>query len=186
MKNFFVTSSKAYVVFLCVFCHTCVNMALFVSTAAAEPELYDFPVKLAVEADTKESEMLLNQKRLQAKKESISALLLQYNKKLSDEKALDYATYIMQAAEKFNQDPFVIAAMVVNESSARHDAVSKGGDYGLMQVRWRVHQKKIRKKYPHITEPDHMLDPEHNLLVGTEIFSTYRATAKQDIRGGLL
>jgi soluble lytic murein transglycosylase-like protein len=76
--------------------------------------------------------------------------------------------------------------VVVTESSARRDAVSKGGDYGLMQVRWRVHQKKIKTKYPHIEEAKDMLNPKDNVLVGTEIFSTYHATANQDVRDALM
>jgi soluble lytic murein transglycosylase-like protein len=31
-----------------------------------------------------------------------------------------------------------------------------------------------------------MLNPQNNLLVGTEIFSTYHATAKQDVRNALM
>ena len=125
------------------------------------------------------------EKKRKARLTCISDLFLRYNKKLSREGAMKYAEYIVQAGEKFGQDPFVIAAMIVNESSARHDAVSRGGDYGLMQVRWRVHRKDITKKYPHIREASDMLNPKDNVLVGTEIFSRYRASAP-DLRGGLL
>jgi len=76
--------------------------------------------------------------------------------------------------------------LVITESSARHDAVSRGGDYGLMQVRWRVHEKKIRNKYPHIEKAKDMFNPKDNMLVGIEIFATYYATAKQDVRGALM
>ena len=124
-------------------------------------------------------------KERRAQMKSIAALLAHYNKKLSPEGAERYAGYILHAGEKFRQDPFVIAAMIVNESSARHDAVSRGGDYGLMQVRWRVHKNDITKKYPHIREASDMLDPKDNVMVGTEIFSRYRASAA-DLRGGLL
>jgi soluble lytic murein transglycosylase-like protein len=139
------------------------------------PVLQDFP---AAKMDAR--------KINEARRKSIAELLRQYNKKLTDEKAYDYAVLIMQACDKFGQDPFVIAALVVSESSARHDAVSRGGDYGLMQVRWRVHEKKIRNKYPHIAKAKDMLNPKDNLLVGTEIFSVYRATAKHDVRGALM
>jgi soluble lytic murein transglycosylase-like protein len=160
----------------------------------AELERYDFP-KLEREKPVKlifpKAPVLSAgeqdaRRRNEAKRKSIAALLQQYNKKLSDAKAHDYAGFIMQASEKFGQDPFVITAMVVNESSVKHDAVSRGGDYGLMQVRWRVHQKKIRKKYPHIENAQDMLNPQDNLLVGTEIFSTYHATAKRNVRNALM
>ena len=64
--------------------------------------------------------------------------------------------------------------------------MSRGGDYGLMQVRWRVHERRIRNKYPHIEKARDILNPRDNLLIGIEIFSTYHATAKQDLRGALL
>lgn len=190
MKNFFMVNFK---ISLAV-----VWTLIVVSTGYAEPECYEIPVLkekkepvnlVSPSMPTFENAMTAEQdaqKRIEAKRKSIAALFQQYNKKLDDGKAHDYADFIMQACDRFNQDPFVIAAMVVNESSARSDAVSKGGDYGLMQVRWRVHQKKIQKQYPHIEEAKDILNPEYNVLVGTEIFSTYRATAKQDVRGALM
>jgi soluble lytic murein transglycosylase-like protein len=176
-----------------------------VSPASAEPEAYDFPslqqsanpVGLVTPAmpafdrlfpEDRKTQMIAEDqaRRNEAKKRSIAALFQRYNKNLNDENAEKYAFYIMQACVEFNQDPFIIAAMIVNESSAKHNALSRGGDYGLMQVRWRVHQKKIKKKYPHIAKANDMFDPKYNVLVGTEIFSTYYATAKQDIRGALM
>ena len=163
-------------------------------SACAEPERYDFPKENPVKFVTPLMPALPDlpaekneaHKINEAKRRSIAALLRQYNKKLSDKDAYDYAILIIQASEKFGQNPFVIAALVVSESSARSDAVSRGGDYGLMQVRWRVHEKKIRNKYPHIAKANDMLIPKNNLLVGIEIFSTYHATAKHDIRGALM
>ena len=38
----------------------------------------------------------------------------------------------------------------------------------------------------HIVKAKDMLNPKDNLLVGIEIFSTYYATAKQDVRGALM
>lgn len=179
MKIVFMASlTAALAAFLCA-----------VPRASAEPERYDFPaarVAKTVPQDAVVSAQTEIQKKNEARKDSIADLLQRHNRTLSEEKADDYADYIIQASEKFRQDPFVIAAVVVSESSARPDVVSKGGDYGLMQVRWRVHQKKIKKKYPQITQPKDILHPEYNLLVGTEIFSTYHATANQDLKGALL
>jgi soluble lytic murein transglycosylase-like protein len=185
---------KAFVYFLCV----CVAAPCI---AWAEPERYDFPnfnrkdksLEFLLTSPTQASMSALaanarqnKAKRNEAKQKSIAALLRQYNKKLDANKAHDYAEIIIQNSEKFGQDPFIIAAVVVNESSARHDVVSRGGDYGLMQVRWRVHQKTIKKKYPHIEEAEDMLIPENNVLVGTEIFSSYHATANQDVRSAMM
>jgi soluble lytic murein transglycosylase-like protein len=166
----------------------------FVSAAFAEPERYDFPVfkrkiefvKPAPPVSGRVPVRHSDRKKNEAKRKSIAAVLRQYNKRLSEEKAYEYAVLIIQTSDKFKQNPFVITAMVVNESSARHDAVSRGGDYGLMQVRWRVHQKTIRKKYPHIARAKDMLNPRDNLLVGVEIFSNYRERANQNLHDALL
>ena len=189
MKNFASTSFFGAGVIILV-----ISMLNIAVSACAEPERYDFPKEELIKFVKPLMPVLQNfpaekmdaRKINEARRKSIAALLRQYNKKLSDEEAYDYAVLIMQACDKFGQDPFVIAALVVSESSARHDAVSRGGDYGLMQVRWRVHEKKIRNKYPHIAKAKDMLNPKDNLLVGTEIFSVYRATAKHDVRGALM
>ena len=125
------------------------------------------------------------QRDREAELKSIEALLFRYNKRLSPQKARLYAEFIVEAGQQFHQDPFVIAAMIVNESSARHDALSRGGDYGLMQVRWRVHRRSITQKYPHIKNAKAIMDPKYNILVGTEILARYCASA-DDLRGGLM
>jgi soluble lytic murein transglycosylase-like protein len=140
------------------------------------------PVQFSSVAKNRERVRKVNE----ARRESIAALFRRYNKKLTDKQAYDYAVLVIQTSDNFSLDPFVIAAMVVNESSARPDAVSRGGDYGLMQVRWRVHQKKIKQKHPHIRKASDMLDPGNNLRVGTEIFATYYATAGMDVRKALM
>ena len=193
MKNFpkvsfrYVRSMIFAVLALFVFC--------FAVLAHAEPERYDFPKEepvkfvkplMPVLRDFSPPQEMEAHKINEARRKSIAALMRQYNKKLTDEEAYNYAILIMQASEKFGQDPFVIAALVVSESSARSDAVSRGGDYGLMQVRWRVHRKKIQDKYPHIEKANDILNPEDNLTVGTEIFSAYHATANQDVRDALM
>ncbi len=168
---------------------------LFSSAASAELESYGFPLavpqrkpQLAVQtASVRDAHGASSRttKHRKAQKKSIAALLKSYNSKLGQKAALQYAEYILQASEKFRQDPFVVAAMIVKESSARHDAVSRGGDYGLMQVRWRVHRRSITQKYPHIKNAKAMLEPKYNILVGTEILARYCASA-DDLRGGLM
>ncbi|GHS97072.1 hypothetical protein AGMMS50276_16510 [Synergistales bacterium] len=125
-------------------------------------------------------------KRNEAKRKSIAALFKQYNKRLSDAQAQEYAVLIVQIADKFKQNPLLVAAMIVNESSAQRDAVSRGGDYGLMQVRWRVHQKKIRQKYPNIKKANDMFNPKNNIMVGVEILSDCRERADYNTRDAIL
>ena len=125
-------------------------------------------------------------KQREAQIRSIAELFCRYNKKLTSKQARQYAEYILQAGNKFGQDPFVLAAMVVHESSANASAVSRGGDYGLMQVRWSVHKKRIMKEYPSVKKAKDFLDPKINILMGTEIFTEYRASVGPDLRAGLL
>ncbi|MCR4817729.1 MAG: lytic transglycosylase domain-containing protein [Fretibacterium sp.] len=125
-------------------------------------------------------------KQREARIRSIAELFSRYNRRLSSKKARQYAEYLLQAGKKYGQDPLVLASMIVHESSANAGAVSRGGDYGLMQVRWRVHKKRIMKKYPNVKKAKDFLDPLINIMVGTEIFSDYRAAAGSDLRAGLL
>ena len=115
---------------------------------------------------------------------SVSDLFRRYNRSLTAQSGRQYAEYILQAGEQFKQEPFALAALIVHESSANAKAVSRGGDYGLMQVRWNVHKSNITKKYPHIKKAKDMFDPRYNVLIGTEIFARYRGNS--DVKGGVL
>ena len=164
----------------------------------AEPERYDFPKATPVNLvqplmpaipDFSAEEMEALRKAYRENemiRESIAAFLRRHNRGLSYEQVNKYAVLIKEACERFEQDPFVITALVIAESTGRRHVVSRGGDYGLMQVRWRVHQSRIRHRFPHITEGRGLLDPKYNLLIGTEIFTVYRAAMNQDIRRTLV
>ena len=89
----------------------------------------------------------------------IPKLFRHYNKKLSQQQAQSFADLVDKAAERFHVEPNVIASIIVVESSARPNVISKGGDYGLMQVRYKVHRIK------------NLLDPEINIFAGTKIFA---------------
>ena len=91
---------------------------------------------------------------------------------------------VISAGEKFGVDPKVIAAIIVVESSAKPKAVSKGGDYGLMQIRWNVHKKDIQRRFPSIKTAEDLLDPSVNVQIGTEIFARY--SQRNTLRGALL
>ena len=92
---------------------------------------------------------------------------------------------VISAGEKFGVDPKVIAAIIVVESSARPKAVSKGGDYGLMQIRWRVYKKDIQRRFPAVKTAEDLLDPYVNIMIGTEIFAHY-SSQRNTLRGALL
>lgn len=92
---------------------------------------------------------------------------------------------VISAGEKFGVDPKIIAAIIVVESSARPRAVSKGGDYGLMQIRWNVHKKDIQRRFPAVKTAEDLFDPRTNVYIGTEIFARY-ASQRNTLRGALL
>ena len=92
---------------------------------------------------------------------------------------------VISAGEKFGIDPKIIAAIIVVESSAKPKAVSKGGDYGLMQIRWNVHKKDIQCRFPSIKAAEDLLDPSVNVQIGTEIFARY-SSQRNTLRGALL
>lgn len=97
----------------------------------------------------------------------------------------ELTSIVISVGEKFGIDPKVIAAIIVVESSVRPRAVSKGGDYGLMQIRWKVHQKDIQRRFPAVKSAEGLLDPYTNVYIGTEIFARY-ASQRNTLRGALL
>ncbi len=120
-----------------------------------------------------------------SKARNIYQLFTKANPKLSADSAKKYAEIVSQAAQKYKQDPYVIAAIIVHESTVNYKSVSKGGDYGLMQVRWRVHEKAIKKEYPKIRKATDFFDPKTNIFFGTRILSECAAKSK-NLKGALL
>ncbi|MBR2208043.1 MAG: transglycosylase SLT domain-containing protein [Synergistaceae bacterium] len=102
-----------------------------------------------------------------SKADNIANLFTRVNPSLTAKKAQDYAAIIIQAGEKFKQDPYVIAALIVHESTVNNKAVSKGGDYGLMQIRWKVHAKAIKQRFPKVKKSSYMFDARTNIFYGT-------------------
>ena len=92
---------------------------------------------------------------------------------------------VESAGEKFGIDPKFIASIIVVESSARPKAVSKGGDYGLMQIRWKVHRADIQRRFPAVKTAEDLLEPSINVAIGTEIFARYQSQ-KKTLRDALL
>ena len=119
-----------------------------------------------------------------AKARNIYQLFMKANPSLSAGTAKKYVEIVQEAAKKYKQDSYVIAAMIVHESTVNAKAVSKGGDYGLMQVRWKVHEKAIKKEYPKIKKASDFFDARTNIFFGTRILSECAAKSK-NISGAL-
>ena len=117
---------------------------------------------------------------------NIYELFTKSNPKLSGPDAKKYAEIVIEAAEKHKQDPYVIAAVIVHESTVNNKAVSKGGDYGLMQIRWKVHEKAIKKEFPKVKKANDIFDARTNIFYGTEILAYCMKKADNDTKKGLL
>lgn len=126
------------------------------------------------------------QKKINPKAQNIFALFMKHNPKLSAVTAKKYSELVIEASEKYKQDPYVIAAIIVHESTVNHKAVSRGGDYGLMQVRWRYHKDAVRKLFPNARYAHDLFDARVNIFYGTKVFSEYLRKANNDLRGGLM
>lgn len=120
------------------------------------------------------------------KARNIYQLFMSVNPRLDEDRAKKYAEIILEASEKFKQDPYVIAGIVVHESTVNNKAVSKGGDYGLMQVRWNVHEKAIKQRFPKVKHASDMFDARTNIFFGTEIFRDCMRKSDGDFRKGLM
>ena len=119
------------------------------------------------------------------KASNISQLFISVSPSISAKTATNYANIIISACDKYKQDPYVIAAVVVHESTVNSKAISKGGDYGLMQIRWAVHEKSIKKEFPKVKKAKDILDPKINIYYGTEVFA-YCAKKGGSTREGIL
>ena len=117
---------------------------------------------------------------------NIYQLFTGVNPNLSQSDAKNYAGIVIEAAEKFKQDPYVIAGIIVHESTVNNKAVSSGGDYGLMQVRWKVHEKAIKQRFPKVRRANDMFDARTNIFYGTEIFRDCMRKSDSDYQKAIL
>ena len=106
--------------------------------------------------------------------DKITTLFMRYNKK----QAAQFTTYVREAGKKFDVESEIIASIIVVESGVRPYVISKGGDYGLMQVRYKVHKNRVKNA-------NQLLDPKTNIFIGTQIFKQYYEQ-KKDLRGALI
>ncbi len=116
---------------------------------------------------------------------NITDLFTRTNPALQEKRAARFAEIVIEAAKKFNIDPYVIAAIIVHESTVNANAVSKGGDYGLMQIHWKAHYKTLQQRF-NIKSSKGLFDARINIFFGTEIFADCVKKSSTDEWGALM
>jgi len=77
-----------------------------------------------------------------------------------------YEEYVMETAEKYGVEPELIWAVIREESHFRHDAVSKAGAIGLMQIMPATGRDIASRMGIKITDDD-LINPEINIKLGS-------------------
>jgi soluble lytic murein transglycosylase-like protein len=94
------------------------------------------------------------------------------NRNLDRSMAASYAVSILEASERFGVHPFIVASIIIRESTVKQNARSRYA-YGLMQINWKAHRKGLKAAFYHIQTLEDLLQPRNNILAGTWIFSWY-------------
>lgn len=76
--------------------------------------------------------------------------------------------YLIKLCEANSVPPELVIAIIEKESTYNPDAVSRGGDYGYMQIN-KCNHKWLREAYG----VENFLDPYENILCGVMIISEY-------------
>jgi len=156
-------------------------MFAFPSVSLAEG---DCLVRLELKQENNVEKMDKAQFETLVKRGVIMESFLKANRKLAKEDAWEYSGYVMESSRLFGVDPFLIAAMIIKESTVKKDARSRYA-YGLMQVNWRVHRKGLQAAFKQIRSLSDLLVPRNNILAGTYIFSWYMKSSSYDVRKAL-
>lgn len=118
------------------------------------------------------------------KRTIIAESFLRANHKLRKEEAWEYASYVIESSKLFGLDPFLIASLIIKESTVKRNARSKYA-YGLMQINWKVHKKGLRSAFNQIKSLKDLMEPRNNIMAGTYIFSWYMKSSNYDVKKAL-
>lgn len=144
------------------------SLSFSVCMADAEGERYDRLEIAAVEAKPAQKNTELSSPAIHV----IVSAFTRVNRDLNRSMAASYAVSIMEASERFGVHPFIVASIIIRESTVKQNARSRYA-YGLMQINWKAHRKGLKAAFSHIQSLDDLLQPRNNILAGTWIFSWY-------------
>ena len=98
------------------------------------------------------------------KTQAIEAYFLRKNPGVSKTNAAQYARLVEKWSSHYALDPFLVASILVKESTVKVQAVSKG-NYGLMQINWKANGPWIVKTFP-IRSTKELMEPSNNIRMG--------------------
>jgi len=167
------------ILFLCLF------LLLHSLAGAGFPEGDNYGrIRTAEPAERQQGKAADPVKTQEGKAAVIVSRFMKANPELDEYAAGKFAEYILEASEKFGVHPFLIASIVIKESTVRYKARSRYA-YGLMQVNWSAHKRGLRSAFSEIRTLEDLIQPRNNILAGTYIFSCYLDSSDGNISEAL-
>lgn len=96
------------------------------------------------------------------------------NGELSGEKAGEYAYLFLKYSSDYDLDVNMVLHIAFIESRFEETAVSRAGDYGLMQINWSAHKRNLLEMG---VDKKRLLDPEVNISYGCQLLSLFSKKA---------
>lgn len=152
------------------------SLSLAADVSNAEGERYDRLEICAPDPQPEQERSELPSSTIQV----IVSAFTRVNRSLNATTAVSYAVSILEAAERFGVHPFMVASIIIRESTVKQSARSRYA-YGLMQINWKAHRKGLKAAFNHIQTLDDLLQPRNNILAGTWIFSWYMKSSGGNI-----
>lgn len=161
----------------------CVLLLLFSLAGAGFAEGDDYG-RIPTEEPAKEKKAADPVDTREGKKVVIINRFMKANPELGEYAAAKFAEYILEASGEFGVHPFLIAAIIIKESTVRYKARSRYA-YGLMQINWSAHKTGLRSAFSEIETLEDLIQPRNNILAGTYIFSCYLNSSDGNISEAL-
>ena len=124
-----------------------------------------------------------SKKDLPYKTQAIEAYFLKKNPGVSKTNAAQYARLVEKWSSHYALDPFLVASILVKESTVKAQAVIKW-NYGLMQINWKANSPWIVKTFP-IRSTKELMEPSNNIRMGVHILSANIRKSQGDVDRGL-
>lgn len=123
-------------------------------------------------------------KKDQAKRlKAVEIYFTRKNPKVSQKKISQYVNLIDHYSSQYGLDPFLVAGVMMKESTVKEKAVSKG-NYGLMQINWNANRPWIVKTFPIKTKKELMV-PANNIRLGIHILAANIKKSGDSVDKGL-